>query len=223
MHQLLKQILPDHPVPMRVWRGPFRGARVMMNPRTSLRKVFGLYEHELNQWLETALTRVARVIDVGANDGYFTFGCAAALRRRGTAAEIIAYEPQPGHLAQLNAAAADQRASSVRLEIVPSLVGSEATNNMTTLDASPAADRINTLIKIDVEGAEVDVISGAQSWLNRSNLFLIEVHREAYLDQLIGVFNDRGLSLRRVDQRALPLIGREARDIENWWLVSTLS
>lgn len=92
--QALKSFLPDYPVATRILRGPFRGARVTINPRYSLRKVFGLYEHELNAWLETALWRVNRVLDVGANDGHFTFGCAAALRRLGKPGKIIATEPQ---------------------------------------------------------------------------------------------------------------------------------
>src|SRR2546422_1910601 len=76
-----KSVLPDEPRLVRVWFGPFRGARVVMNPRNSIRKIFGIYEHELNGWLETTLLHVNRVVDVGANDGYFTFGCAAAFMR----------------------------------------------------------------------------------------------------------------------------------------------
>jgi hypothetical protein len=223
MLQYFKSLLPDHPVPMRIWRGPFRGARVVMNPRTSLRKALGLYEHELNAWLESALTRVDRVIDVGANDGYFTFGCAAALRRRGQPAEIIAFEPQARHIVQLRAAAAAQEGGAITFEFVSSLAGQLIGPGMTTLDALPASNRANTLIKIDVEGAEVDVIAGARSWLNQSNLFVIEVHREPYLDQLTRVFADHGLTLRRVDQHPLPLIGRDPRDEANWWLVSSPS
>src|SRR5947209_10076602 len=96
---VLKWLLPNRPVAMKIWRGPFRGARIVMNPRHSLRKVFGLYEHELNPWLEKALNRVNGVIDVGANDGYFTFGCAAAFRRLGKAGRIIAIECQDQHIA----------------------------------------------------------------------------------------------------------------------------
>jgi predicted RNA methylase len=219
----LKRLLPDQPVPMRIWRGPFRGARVVMNPRTSLRKAFGLYEHELNNWLESALTRVDRVIDVGANDGYFTFGCAAAFRRRRAPADIVAYEPQPQHVAQLRAAASAQTGGSLRLEIVQSMAGSAVADGVTTLDASTVTDRVNTLIKIDVEGAEIDVIAGAHSWLTASNLFVIEVHREPYLDYLTSVFRGRGLTLHRIDQQSLPVIGRDQRDAANWWLVSGLS
>ena len=97
----LKSWLPNHPVPVRIWRGPFRGARIVMNPRDSLRKIFGLYEHELNGWLEEALRRVTRVVDVGANDGYFTFGCAAAFKRLGKDGEIISIENQDQHIMKL--------------------------------------------------------------------------------------------------------------------------
>ena len=44
--RILKSLLPDRAIPMRIWRGPFRGASVVMNPRHSLRKVIGVYEHE---------------------------------------------------------------------------------------------------------------------------------------------------------------------------------
>ena len=62
---VLKWLLPNRPIPTRIWRGPFRGASIVMNPRHSMRKIFGLYEHELNAWLEQALRKVTRVLDIG--------------------------------------------------------------------------------------------------------------------------------------------------------------
>ena len=224
MLKTLKRALPNREMPLRVWRGPFRGARVMMNPRVSLRKLFGLYEHELNGWLEQALGRVSRVLDVGANDGYFTFGCAAAFRRRRTAAEIIAFEPQARHVTAIRSAAEQlQPASGVNIEIVQALVGRAERPGMTTLDALRRGNRTNTLIKIDVEGAEVDVIAGAQRWMHPSNLFLIEVHSRPFLDELPQRFREkRMLPLVQVDQRPLPLLAPEVRDPDNWWMVSEL-
>lgn len=217
----IKSLLPDKPVPTRILRGPFRGARIVMNPRESLRKVFGLYEHELNAWLDHALKRVTRVLDVGANDGYFCFGCAAAFHRLGIKGTITAFEPQDVHAATLRESVAAQKWRDVSIEIVQAMVGCEAREGMTTLDALPVDDRRRTLIKIDVEGAEVDVVAGAQSWMDSSNLFVIEVHREDYLELLTKQFAAHGHELRRVDQRPLPLLGREVRDAANWWLVSS--
>jgi Methyltransferase FkbM domain len=222
MFTRLKSLLPNRPVPMRIWRGPLRGARIVMNPRSSLRKAFGLYEHELNGWLEQALHRVTRLLDVGANDGYFTFGCAAAFRRRGVVGEIICFEPQAPHVQMLRESIAAQGAPDVRFEVVHALVGHEMGAGMTTLDALLTSDRKHTLIKIDVEGAELDVIAGAQSWMNASNLFVIEVHKEEYLDKLQRGFSTHGLKLMQINQRPLPLLGREERDEANWWLVSEL-
>jgi hypothetical protein len=220
---VFKRMLPNHPVPMRIWRGPFRGARVVMNPRDSLRKVFGLYEHELNSWLEQALRRVSRVLDVGANDGYFTFGCAAAFRRLKKHGEIIGFEPQSQHVSKLRESIAAQVSSNLKISIVQALVGATVGEGVVTLDSLPEDDRRNTLIKIDVEGAEVDVVKGASSWMSRTNLYVIEVHQEEYLRSLKEMFALQGHQLIQVNQQSLPLLGREARDRNNWWLVSDLN
>jgi Methyltransferase FkbM domain len=200
--------------------GPFRGARIVMNPQHSLRKMFGLYEHELNPWLRQALPRVTRLLDVGANDGYFTFGCAAAFRRLGKAAEIIAFEPQARHVAILRESRAAQPKTSVRFGIVQAIVGKEVKPGMTTLDAvqwtaGNPSDRSGTLIKIDVEGAEMDVIEGARSWIVPSNAFVIEVHEEPFLAQLKQMFEECGLQLAPVKQKPFPLMGREKRREKN--------
>jgi hypothetical protein len=230
----LKFFLPDHPVLTRIWRGPFRGARIAMNPRNSLRKILGLYEHELNDWIEQALRRVTRVLDVGANDGYFTFGCAAAFRRLGKAGEIIAFEPRAKQVALLRESLAASAVAgggdpgkAVRVEIVQTLIGRESNPEMITLDSvgAPLPDptnKTNTLVKIDVDGPEVDVIQGGRSWLNSSNPFVIEVHEERFLDQLRAMFVEKNLRLLQVNQRPIPLLGREMRPKNNWWLVSDL-
>lgn len=224
---ILKVFLANRPMLTRIWRGPFRGARIVMNPRDSLRKIFGLYEHELNDWLEQALRRVSRVVDVGANDGYFTFGSAAAFRRLGKSGEIIACEPQDSHVAMLRESVASQPQTGIRFEIVHALVGKELKPGMITLDSlQPAVDdpndKVRTLVKIDVEGAEVDVIEGGRSWLQRSNYFVIEVHRHELVGQLHDIFAEKGLKLVQLNQQPLRVIGGELRERENLWLISDL-
>jgi hypothetical protein len=224
---ILKVFLANRPMLTRIWRGPFRDARIVMNPRDSLRKIFGLYEHELNDWLEQALRRVSRVVDVGANDGYFTFGSAAAFRRLGKSGEIIACEPQDSHVAMLRESVASQPQTGIRFEIVHALVGKELKPGMITLDSlQPAVDdpndKVRTLVKIDVEGAEVDVIEGGRSWLQRSNYFVIEVHRYELVGQLRDIFAEKGLKLVQLNQQPLRVIGGELRERENLWLISDL-
>lgn len=219
--ELLKRLLPNRAVPTRVWFGPFRGAYPVMNPRHSLRKVLGLYEHELNGWIEDALCRVNRVIDVGANDGYFTFGCAAAFRRLKKAGHIISIEAQDQHIVKLREGVDRHQDKTARFTLLQGYAGREAAPGFLTLDGiDTGGDRGHTLIKIDVEGAEVDVMEGALSWLEPTNLFVIEVHKASLLEPLHALFATRGLKLRQINQRPLPLLGAEERDVENWWLVS---
>jgi predicted RNA methylase len=226
MNFALRNILPDRVQPMRILRGPFRGAIIAMNPRHSLRKLVGLYEHELNGWLKTVLPRVTRVLDVGANDGYFTFGCAAAFRRSGKTGEIVAFEPQQLHIDELQESLG-QEVGTTRVRLVQSMVSDAEKPGVTTLDSvkwgrGNESARSDTLIKIDVEGAELEVLRGAQSWMNPSNYFVVEVHEEPYLGQISRLFAEHHLRLNRIDQRPIPLLGREMRSKENWWLVSDL-
>jgi hypothetical protein len=220
----LKSVIPDREMPVRILFGPFRGAVIVLNPRSSLRKIFGLYERELNCWLQRLLPAVSKIIDVGANDGYFTFGCAAAFARLGTVGEIISFEPQEQHARTLRQTIGQESNGTVRIKIVQSLVGSQAGPGVTTLDAirwtgGDPDCRANTLIKIDVEGAEFEVLKGASSWLNSSNHFLIEVHTEPLLERIIQLFENRKLQLTRIDQQPALLLGREMRSHQNWWLV----
>jgi hypothetical protein len=219
---VLRRLLPDRSTIMTVWRGPFRGARIVANPRASLRKLLGVYEHELNGWLSAALPRVGRLIDVGANDGYFSFGGAAATRRAGRSVEIICFEPQAQHLAELRRAIEAQPEPLPNLRLIAAMVGEHENADTTTLDALTVTDRDNTLIKIDVEGGELAVIAGARSWLRPSNLFVIEVHDSSYIEPLKKTFASHGLTLTQIDQQPLPILGREHRDMDNRWLVSQL-
>jgi hypothetical protein len=224
---LLKKFFPSRAVPTRILRGPFQNALIVVDWRQSLRKIFGLYEHELNGWLNNAIPRVSRVLDVGANDGYFTFGCAAAFRRRGFGGEIIAFEPQAAHVHALQESIAIQPTPTTQISVQQCLVGDHIAPGMTTLDSvnwriGDANARDSTLIKIDVEGAELEVLNGASSWLSPYNLFLIEVHEAAFLRRIAELFSAYDLQLERIDQRPLPFLGREERHQENWWLVSNL-
>lgn len=219
-----KRILPERAMSLPILRGPMRGGRFHASARVSLRKVFGLYEAELNPWLAQALQRADLVVDVGANDGYHTFGCAAAMKRLGKQVRIIAYEPIPEHVHQLETAREQAGFSADEIEIVPKMVGCQAGPGIVTLDMIGAriAAAKAPLIKIDVEGAEIDVLKGAGSCLSSRAMLLIEVHHNSFLDEIPRMLAATVGPLDRVDQVELPLLGREQRDVANWWLLSRL-
>jgi hypothetical protein len=222
MH-FLKSLIPDREMNLPVLFGPFRGGVFRGRPRGSLRKVFGLYEHELNSWLSAVLPTVDDVIDVGANDGYFTFGCAAALLRYGKSGRIVAWEPDLQFQEGLGQRAAHCKKAGLEIIVMPLFAGSRADATTGRLDRfTPPGIKRRCLIKIDVEGAEIDVLSGAGHWLQPQNVFLIEVHDQSFIAPLTEMFDDHGIRTRLINQQPLRILGRENRSLNNWWLVSEL-
>jgi hypothetical protein len=222
---LVKMLLPEGPVSLPIVRGPFRGGRFYSSPRVALRKVFGLYETALNPWVAEALKRTDLVLDVGANDGYFTFGCAAAMKREGKPVRILSFEPLSSHVRQLEIARGQGGFTEAEIEVVPKQAGRAAGPDIVTLDmfADQYADARAPLIKIDVEGAEIDVLEGASRWLSPRTMLLIEVHKAEYLTEIPRRLARFVGTLDRVDQKGLPVLGREQRDVANWWLLSRLT
>jgi FkbM family methyltransferase len=160
----------------------------------------GYYEIIIDRIYDRSEAVIAKpgwtVVDVGANIGMFTIWEA----RRG--ARVIAYEPHPraftnlltnldangvGQLVtchQLAIAssagtawlAADAGATAAQLTADRSRQGFEV--ETVTLDESLAAyglDHID-LLKVDVEGAELNVIAGAGATLDKTKAAIIEVH-----------------------------------------------
>jgi len=219
----LKRVLPALDTSLPIVGGPFRGGTFRGAARASVRKVIGAYEHELNPWLGECLPRADALFDVGANDGYFTFGCAAVFSRLGKSAPIIAWEPDPRYARALNEHNRGVARKGFNIKIVEKFVGehtSETTERLADVPSFDEKGTIRTLIKIDVEGAELDVCRGAGDWLHPRNFFLVEVHAEKLIKPLVDLFAAHGVRTRIVDQKAHWLLGRESREIDNRWMVS---
>ena len=131
-------------------------------------------------------SRADLVVDVGANDGYFTFGCAAAMRNSGRPVRVLSFEPLAEHVEQLRRARLRAGFSNDEIAIESTRVGAIANHDQVALN-SYEAYRLTSkspLIKIDVEGAEIDVLTGASKWLRANTMIVIEVHRFEYLHEI---------------------------------------
>lgn len=224
LRQLKSLALPNRPVRCRIVSGPFRGANVMMNPLTSLRYILGLYEHELNPWIAQTISQVDSLFDVGANHGYFSFGLMAAWRRMGRKGIAWAFEPQMRECSLMNSVASLNESDDIHVRIENCFVSDREDNMSITLDGFLERRGLyptsRALVKIDVEGAELHVLQGAESLLHPQNRFLVEVHSADLLKQTQAFFLVHGHPVQLVSQRPLPILGREARSKDNWWLVS---
>jgi FkbM family methyltransferase len=153
--------------------------------------------HHLEQFYEPVTTRFFRgavrpgacVVDVGAHIGYYTCLGAVAAGDTGT---VHAVEPCDGNLELLRSSVARNRFSTVQIHSCAAaghaaerrfhLTGSSDSHGFyahpltdtvgtTTVHAVPVADLVPgqvQVVKIDVEGAEAEVLEGATPLLERS-------------------------------------------------------
>jgi len=162
-----------------------------------------------------ALRGRARVIDAGANIGVFTL----FVKWLRPEARVVAVEPGSENLRYLRQNLGDLRDSGV--EIVPYALGS---SRHKTMMAGVSSDSLRTgldhgnevkmiplsgliteqtdLLKLDVEGAESDVLKSAGESLKRVKRVVIEHHkypdRYSGLSQLMQTLEDYGFDRLRV-------------------------
>jgi FkbM family methyltransferase len=178
----------------------------------------GYYEPPVTRVIQRLARPGGTVVDAGANWGYFSLLAAAAVGARG---QVMALEPDPRHFARLTRnAALNQFAQIAALQVAAAahdgtvtLSGyaddeqnrgvsriaaetSAATGfavRATTIDAVTAASPRVDVVKIDVEGAEMDVLAGMRHGLAawRYAAIVMELHpgllRDQHLDPAAAI------------------------------------
>ena len=197
--------------------GPMKGFKWRRDNRLPYWYHLGLWEPEVSRLIESHLRPGAVFWDVGANAGYHTLFARRVVTRSGA---VLAFEPNPdmlevlkGQLALnryddvtvLSKAASDQvgELSFAKPEnplmggIDTYVEGEKITVETTTLDELikqyPAPD----LIKIDVEGAEVEVLMGAQELLSSPHAphLLLSLHGEVQRTKCQEILSDHGFEM----------------------------
>jgi FkbM family methyltransferase len=172
----------------------------------------GYYEPPVSRVMQRLAPRGGTVVDAGANWGYFSLLAASAVGDRGT---VIALEPDPRHLARLernveingftNVSALQVAAGSNDGRVTLAGYDDDADNrgtsritdtvsahpfdvSCTTIDRLTASRARVDAVKIDVEGAELDVLTGMRDGLaaGRYAAIVLELHpallRESRID-----------------------------------------
>jgi FkbM family methyltransferase len=201
----LTQHLEQEPVFMPVVHGPhtLRLPYTGVNPVIEREQMRGLFfEHEELRFLADRLPRGLRIVDAGANTGNHTLFFAAIM----AAETVIPLEPHPRAVAAIRATVTANALTNVDLSglgvavgaragflrpvfsaggglgatrFVPDPHGEVPTAPLDALIEGPVG-----FIKIDVEGMEMEVLTGAAALLARDRPFLyVEV-----LDGTIGPF-----------------------------------
>jgi FkbM family methyltransferase len=182
-----------------VRRGPAAGLRIDATGRMP-GYVLGTADYEEQLWVAEHLGRSDTFYDIGANIGFFTLLAAKLVGPEGT---VIAFEPLPSNVEQLQKNVALNNYTNVA--VVAAAVSAEETVGqfsltdardagrlveensdesnvrvpVTTVDATWRDGRLHppSMIKIDVEGEEINVLRGCRETLiSHRPVLLVEVH-----------------------------------------------
>lgn len=198
-----------------------RGLRMNIDFDGGQTRLFlGLYEVELSRHLRRLCRPGHRAFDVGGQYGYDALVIAKL-----TGAEVLSLECDEDYCTKIveNVALNPMCADRIRVEktfvsdtTTLAFVGGAATR---TLDRLASEFFLPDFIKMDIEGAEVDALHGADSILStRMPSLLIEVHSVELERSCCEILTRHGYKWTAVDPRRwLP----DYRPIEhNRWLVA---
>ena len=200
VHNLLNH-LPRAESKVAACQGPLEGYRMLVNWRRFRSFVYGTWEPEVTGVITSIVKLGMTVIDIGAHVGYYSLLLAKCV---GPTGRVFSFEPLHENLAllrknvQLNnltnvhsfCDALFSRAGELSLSVPDespdsgdgSLIHDRGSKHVPvqaiTLDSFCASANIQPdILKMDVEGAEYDVLLGAQETIRRCRpKLLIELH-----------------------------------------------
>ncbi len=203
------------PQPRSILFGPGRGSKFIVDPASKAQRILGLDEAEIASTFRNAVKRATTFIDVGASDGYYPI---LALRMN-PSVETIGCE--------MHGPLEEQARENYRLNF-------PSENRSFTWIAKPVGlgegqvvlDELTEgrpgpiLVKIDVDGVEIDVLDSAERLLSRDDgAFLIETHSAALEQGVIALLEAKGYGCRIIKNAWWRAAIPEARPIElNRWV-----
>jgi hypothetical protein len=198
--------------------GAFKGLRMHLDLQHHAQNYLGLYERELHAALRELSTGIRCAVDVGSSDGSYVLYFLSKTR----AQRVLSFEPDPSAREKLhqNLALNGLRAGT-RLQVRAQAVG-DGQNGSVALDDLLGEIALPAVVKVDVEGAEADVLRGAEALIRRGHVgWLIETHAEALEADCLDRLRDHGYVPRVITPAWWRVIVPESRPIpHNQWIVA---
>jgi hypothetical protein len=189
-----------------------------INPQAQL--WVGLAEYETHVWMRTLCTDINTAIDVGAAFGEQTLYFA----KKTPARVIYTFDPRPDAFEELKRNIALNNAQSGKeINLSTKMIGSHDNDEMCTLDSLQDGIVFPCMIKIDIEGAEIDALKGARKLMLAEQVrWLIEVHSVECESVCSQILEGAGYQVRIIKNAWWRLLIPEGRgdSDHNRWLVA---
>lgn len=225
MHRLSHAVLPaDQPYWAQIQSGPAKGLWLELNPRTGDAYFRGHAEEATQKLLAERLLPGMVFYDLGANIGLFSL---LAARIVGPEGRVFSFEPDPGVAARLRRNVAKNNLTNVTVveagvwsssgevgfvaadpnspdrgtgRFVTGAARGAAPLKCVALDDFIADHPGPDAIKCDVEGAEVEVLHGAEKLIRSRRAWILgEMHSDANARAWRGSLARLGYTLESID------------------------
>ena len=199
--------------------GPFRGLKMQIDLSCQKQLYVGVFEREVCRWLRRFSPNINTAFDIGAGEGEYTLYFLARTQAR----KVFAFEPLQTMRSILAAnLKLNHLADEPGLVVSPKLVGSRDNDRECSLRSLLGQISPPCLIKIDVDGAEADILRGAGPLLDADQTYwIVETHSKELERQCISMFVSHGFNTVIVPNAWWRVILPESRSVEqNRWLVA---
>jgi hypothetical protein len=172
----VKRVLlgPPGTRPRQLKAGLLRGLRFNIDTASKSQRLLGLDEREIVAAVRDATTGASAALDIGANDGWY----AVYFASRPNIERVWAFEPDAPTVARLrDNFALNDPAFGAKLDAVQKCVGDRDDDAFVRVDTVVGDYAKPLVLKIDVDGGEVEVLEGARRTLARNACTLVvETH-----------------------------------------------
>lgn len=196
--------------------GAFKGIVMDIDLDFQTQLFLGLHEREVQPWLIGHASRYSGAIDIGAAEGEYTLFFLKKTRAR----RVWAFEPQiECQTTLLRNLALNGLEDDDRLTLSTRFVGGV---DAVMLDSLAGRLPVPCLIKVDVDGGEVEVLRSATQLLRQGEVdWLIETHSQELEQECQAILGAAGYKSRVIRNAWWRVIAPEMRPIaHNRWIVA---
>lgn len=188
---LKNAVVPHGSRPYKILGGINRGATMSLDLRHDSQRLVGLYEQEICGFIQRFASGSHTAVDIGAANGYYTL----YFLLKSPARKVLAFEPDDSERARLRSnIELNPKVDGKMLEIYPEFLGRENDGaNIRTLDSIVGSIVTPCIIKMDVDGPEVAILSGAPDVIAMPDVhWVIETHSKDLEKGCIAILTKAG-------------------------------
>jgi hypothetical protein len=211
-------LVPAGTTPRTIRAGLLKGITLNLDLRSQTQVYWGTAELELAKYFRELSKGIHTALDVGAAEGIYSL----FWLKKTDVEKVIAFEPGEAERQRMTRnLELNGLAESNRIQLIPKFVGAENNQELCTLDSIKPRITMPCLVKLDIEGAEAEVLRHAGELLVQQTRWIIEVHAFHLERECLELLKKASYTTRIISPAWWRAILPENRSLEhNRWVIA---